>query len=167
MCTPASPPRLSETAWEYAFWDFQGPKIPKCVLPPPPRLSETQIAWKYASGSTHFGTFKGPKYLLPPASQRSRLLGSTHFGTFKGPKYLNVYSRLPRLSETQIAWEYAFWDFQGSKIPKCVLPPPPRLSETQIAWEYAFWDFPVPKILKCVLPPAPFRAPDCLAARIL
>ena len=109
MCTPASRPPLEiQISCKYAFWNFQGPKISKCVLPPPPRLSETQIAW-----------------------------------------------------------EYAFWDFQGPKIPKCVLPPPPRLSETQIAWEYAFWDFPVPKILKCVLTPAPFRAPDCLAARIL
>ena len=55
-------------------------------------------------GSTHFGTFKGPKYLnvysrLPPPSQRPRLPGSTHFGIFKGPKYLNVYSRLPPASQ--------------------------------------------------------------------
>ena len=93
MCTPASP-RLSETqiAWKHAFWNFQGPKIPKCVLPPPPRLPEIQIAWEHA-----FWNFQGPKIkcILPPP---------------------------PRLPEIQIAWEHAFWNFEGPKIPQCVLP---------------------------------------------
>ena len=31
MCTPACRPALS---WQHAFCDFQGPKTPKCALPP-------------------------------------------------------------------------------------------------------------------------------------
>ena len=101
--------------------NFQGPKIPKCVLPPPPRLSETQIAWAYA-----FRNFQGPKIpkcVLPPP---------------------------PRFPEIQVAWEYAFWNFQGPKIPKCVLPPPPRLSQRpRLPGSTHFGPLKIPK---CVLP---------------
>ena len=61
---PASQrPRLPESTH---FGTFKGPKIPKCVLPPP-----------------------------PPPLRDPDCLGVRIFGIFKGPKYLNVYSRLP------------------------------------------------------------------------
>ena len=101
--SPFSEPKI---AWEYAFWNFQEPKIPKCALPLPPRLSETQTAWKGPKYQNVYSRLPPPlrdpdclgvrilelsraqnTKMCTPASKRPRLPGSTHFGTFNGPKY--------------------------------------------------------------------------------
>ena len=133
---------------------FKGPSqnMHSQLLPP----SEPRLL-----GSTHLGTVKGTSQnaysqLLPPWEPRS--LGSTHFHTFRVPKSQNVYSQLspsePALLgsahfrtfkrpsqnvycqllpiRTQIAWEYALWDFQGAHAKMCTTSCSPHQSSHRL-----------------------------------
>ena len=126
--------------------------MPKSVLPrarAPPPLDKREARAR-ARGSTIFETAQNAEICTPPRPCPPALT----------PRGKSV---LPRRGQSTGAGEYDFRDFQGSKMPKSVLPrdgagaPQPRGQSTGTG-QYDFRDFQGSKSQKSVLPRA--RGPE-------